>query len=186
MCRIKLPVIGEFNAANSLCAAAAAHVHGIPAEKIAEALADFGGVARRFEHKGDAHGAAVYDDYAHHPDEVRATIRGLGALGYKNVWLVFQPHTYTRTKDLWADWVSVFREAGELGIRVLLADVFAARETDDLGISSEMLADACGAEYFPDFEAIARALLCRAGEGDLILTMGAGQAYRVGEILLKK
>lgn len=186
LCRVKLPVIGEFNAANSLCAAAAAYCHGIPAERIAEALADFGGVSRRFEHKGDFGGVAVYDDYAHHPDEVRATVRGLGALGYKKVWLVFQPHTYTRTKDLWADWVSVFKEAGELGIRVILADVFAARETDDLGISSKMLAEECGADYFPDFDAIAHRLRCRAAEGDLLLTMGAGQAYRVGEILLEK
>lgn len=186
LCRIKLPVIGEFNAANSLCAAAVASSYQIPAEQIASALADFGGVARRFEHKGDARGVAVYDDYAHHPDEVRATVTGLAALDYGKVYLVFQPHTYTRTRDLWSDWVSVFRYADQLGIRVILADVFAARETDDLGVSSQMLASECGAGYFPDFETIAEYLKDRAEPGDLILTMGAGQAYRVGEILLKE
>ncbi len=186
LCRVKLPVIGEFNAANSLCAAAVAYTYGIPADRIAAAFADFGGVARRFEHKGDMDGVAIYDDYAHHPDEVRATVTGLAALGYDHVYLVFQPHTYTRTRDLWNDWISVFRYAGELGIRVILADVFAARETDDLGVSSQMLAAECGADYFPDFETIAEHLKARTVPGDLILTMGAGQAYRVGEILLKK
>lgn len=184
LCRIKLPVIGRFNAANSLCAAAVAYGHGIAPDLIAAALADFAGVSRRFERKGEFNGIAVYDDYAHHPDEVRATVQGLGALGYRKVWLVFQPHTYTRTKDLWNDWVSVFSGAKERGIGVILADIFAARETDDLGVSSKMLADACGAEYFPDFESIAARLRAVATPGDLILTMGAGQAYRVGEILL--
>ncbi len=186
LCRIKLPVIGRFNASNALCAAAVAYGYGIAPEQIADALADFVGVSRRFERKGEVGGAAIYDDYAHHPDEVLATVQGLGALGYRKVWLVFQPHTYTRTKDLWDRWVSVFSSAAGYGIRVILADIFAAREVDDLGVSSKMLADACGALYLPDFESIAAYLRRTAAPGDLILTMGAGRAYRVGEILLGK
>lgn len=185
LCRITLPVIGAFNVSNSLCAAAVAYSYMIPPAQIARSLADFVGVDRRFQHKGDMDGIAIYDDYAHHPDEVQATLSGLSALDYGKVYLVFQPHTYTRTRDLWSRWVEVFRYAADHGITVILADIYAARESDTLGVSSRKLADETGALYFPDFAAITNYLRTVAVAGDLILTMGAGQANRVGEMLLK-
>lgn len=185
LCRISLPVIGEFNVYNSLCAAAVTYSYMIPPSRIASALSDFVGVCRRFQHIGDFDGVSVYDDYAHHPDEVRATLKELPALGYHKIYLVFQPHTYTRTKDLWDRWVEVFSKAGEAGIEVILTDIFAARETDDLGVSSEMLAEQTGAAYFTDFESVAGYLRAVVRSGDLVLTMGAGQASKVGELLLR-
>lgn len=184
VCCISLPLIGGFNVYNSLCAAAVCLGHSVPPALVASALSSFGGVARRFEHKGERDGVAVYDDYAHHPDEVLATLRSLPALGYRHMYLVFQPHTYTRTHDLWDRWVAAFNEAKELSVRVILADIYAARETDDLGVSSEKLAKECGALWLPDFESISRYLKENAKAGDLILTMGAGQAYVAGDLFL--
>jgi UDP-N-acetylmuramate--alanine ligase len=186
LCPVELSVIGEFNVYNSLCAAAVAHSYMIPPDFIGEALSNFTGVERRFECKGQKNGVDVYDDYAHHPDEVDATLSELPALGYKKIYLVFQPHTYTRTKDLWDKWVSVFKKAKENGIQVILADIYAAREVNNLGVSSEKLAREVDALYLPTFGDITDYIRENAKEGDLLLTMGAGQANRVGEMFLKK
>ncbi len=186
LCDIKLSLIGQFNIYNSLCAAAVACEQGVAPSAVADALRTFTGVSRRFERKGEKNGVAVYDDYAHHPDEVAATLRSLPALGYRKIYLVFQPHTYTRTHDLWDKWVKIFTEAKSLGVNVILADIFAARETDTLGVSSKMLADACGGIHIESFEKIAEYLENNAESGDLILTMGAGKAYLAGDIFLSE
>lgn len=181
---VELPMIGQFNIYNALCAAAVAYRYNIPPSIISLALSNFSGVERRFEFKGEYNGIDIYDDYAHHPDEINATVSTLPSLGYENVWLVFQPHTYSRTHDLWDRFGAAFWKAKKLGVHVILADIYAARETDTLGVSSKQLAEFCGATWLGGFENIIKYLKENAKDGDLILTMGAGQAYKIGDRLL--
>ncbi len=186
LCEIKLPVIGEFNVYNSLCAAAAAVTCGVEPSDIAAAFPSFTGAARRFERKGiasvDGGAVAVYDDYAHHPDEIQATLEAATKLGYERILCVFQPHTYSRTHDLLPRFISAFGAADQ----VIFADIYAARETDTMGVSSELLAKDTGGIYLPSFEAIAAYLAETAKAGDLILTMGAGDVYKVAGMVLEK
>ncbi|MBO4355472.1 MAG: UDP-N-acetylmuramate--L-alanine ligase [Clostridia bacterium] len=184
-CGVTLSQIGTFNIYNAVMAAAVAANHGISPETIGKALSDFSGVAKRFEKIGSKDGVDVFDDYAHHPDEVRATVNGLSAFKKNNIYLVFQPHTYTRTKDLWKKWVRVLKLARKKGINVILNDIYPARETDTLGVSSEMLANACKVKYIGAFDKTAEYLKTVAKDNDMILTMGAGQAYIVGKLFLK-
>ena len=138
------------------------------------------GAGRRFEHKGSCRGAEVYDDYAHHPDELRALLTTASSLGYQRVICAFQPHTYSRTAALFDGFV----DALQLADRVLLAEIFAARETNTLGISSRDLAERIpGAVFCPTLEEVTRQLEALARPGDLILTVGAGDIYRAGEAL---
>lgn len=179
---VALSVPGEHNVKNALAAAAAAFVLGMPGRAVEEGLAAFLGAGRRFEYKGMVNGATVYDDYAHHPGELRALFQAVGRLGYKRVICAFQPHTYTRTKALFQD----FAEVLALADLAILTDIYAARETDDLGVSSKLLAQQVkGAEYCPTLVDIAARLGELAQEGDLILTVGAGDIYTVGEALVK-
>ena len=143
----------------------------------------FGGAGRRFEHKGEYHGAVVYDDYAHHPHELQALLSTVKTLGYQRVICAFQPHTYTRTKELFDDFVEVLK----LPDKVLLAEIFAARETDTLGISSKDLADRIpNAEFCPTLEDVTTRFKELAQPGDLLITVGAGDIYLAGEALLKQ
>ena len=180
LCEISLPVIGSFNVYNSLCAAAVAHICGISPEVISSAAATFVGAKRRFECRARIQGIAVYDDYAHHPSEISATLDGASRLGYKKIYCVFQPHTYSRTHDLLDD----FRRAFSMADTVIFADIYAARETDTMGVSSKLLADDIGQLYFPSFEEIAKYLAENATSGDLVITMGAGDVYKIGNILV--
>ncbi len=186
LCEIHLPVIGEFNVYNSLCAAAVAVTCGIDPQVIAEAFPTFVGASRRFEKKGmaevDGGKVMVYDDYAHHPDEIRATLTAATRLGYDRVRCVFQPHTYSRTYDLLDEFKTSFSAADE----IIFADIYAARETDTKGVSSALLADLAGGLYLPSFEAIADYLAKTAKPGDLILTMGAGDVYKIAGLVLGK
>ncbi|MBE6619611.1 MAG: UDP-N-acetylmuramate--L-alanine ligase [Ruminococcaceae bacterium] len=182
LCDISLPVIGSFNVYNSLCASAVAHICGVSPEIIASASATFVGAKRRFERKASVGGIAVYDDYAHHPSEISATLEGASRLGYKNIFCVFQPHTYSRTHDLLDGFEKAFSQANT----VIFADIYAAREIDTKGVSSKLLADDMGQLYFPSFEEIAEYLAQTAKEGDLVLTMGAGDVYKIGNILIDK
>ncbi len=141
--------------------------------------------ARRFEYKGKLGGITIIDDYAHHPTEITATLTAARNYPHGRIICVFQPHTYTRTKAFW----NQFSDALTLADVVVLADVYAARETDTLGIHCEDLADDIrrkGTEsyYFPSFDAIENFLLETCTDNDLILTMGAGDIYQVGEHLL--
>ena len=142
---------------------------------------------RRFEKKGVVGGVEIFDDYAHHPDEIRATLTMANQVKKGKLWCVFQPHTYTRTKAFLED----FAKALALADEVVLARIYAARETDDLGISSENIAELLRkmgkkATYFETFGEIEDFLLENCVHGDLLITMGAGDVVKVGEALLGK
>lgn len=183
---ITLSVPGLHNVYNSLAAIAAATSLGISLEECAEGLNEFGGTKRRFEYKGKFNGVTVVDDYAHHPDEITATLDSAAHYPHKKVWCVFQPHTYSRTKLLFKE----FGEALSKADAVVLADIYAARETDTLGISSKDLAEEIkksGTEcyYFPSFDEIKKFLLKNCINGDLLITMGAGNVYKIGEDIIE-
>ena len=181
--RVALRVHGRHNILNALAAAASAYVLGLPGRAVEEGLAAFTGAGRRFEYKGEYRGAQVYDDYAHHPDELHALLTTARELPYDRVIVAFQPHTYTRTKALFDRFVEELRLADV----AVLAEIYAAREQNTLGISS---ADLCrevpGAVYCSTLDKVAEQLRQLARPGDLILTVGAGDIYRAGEKLLEK
>ena len=177
----QLSVPGIHNVRNALAAAAAAWCLGVPAAAVEEGLRTFRGAGRRFEQKGEYHGAMVYDDYAHHPQELRALLTTAKGLGYGRIICAFQPHTYTRTHELFDQFVEVLR----LPDLTLLAEIFAAREQNTLGISSaDLAAKIPGAEFYPTLEDITARLRALARPGDLILTGGAGDIYLAGEALV--
>ncbi len=180
--RVSLAVPGEHNVKNALAAAAAAFALGIDGKAVAEGLGSFRGAGRRFEHKGTVKGAEVFDDYAHHPGELRALLTAVRKLGYERIICAFQPHTYSRTKALFHD----FAEVLALADVAVLTDIYAARETDDLGVSSKLLAQYIkGAEYCPTLADLTARLGELAQPGDLILTVGAGDIYTAGETLVE-
>ncbi|MCQ2420891.1 MAG: UDP-N-acetylmuramate--L-alanine ligase, partial [Clostridia bacterium] len=140
------------------------------------------GAGRRLEKKGEYHGADVYDDYAHHPGELHALLEAVRSMGYKRVICAFQPHTYTRTKALFSDFV---RELRMVDIAVL-TDIYAAREQDKYGVSSRDLANEIpGSIYCPSLPETAACLAELAQPGDILLTVGAGDIYKAGEDLLR-
>ena len=178
---VSLKVPGLHNVKNALAAAASAMALGVPGEAVERGLAQFRGAGRRFEHKGSFHGAEVYDDYAHHPGELEALLDTARSLGYERVVCAFQPHTYTRTAALFDDFVEVLKKPDV----TLLAEIFAAREDNESGISSRDLAERIpGARYFATLPEVTAALRELARPGDLILTVGAGDVYTVGEALV--
>lgn len=183
---IGLKVTGLHNIHNALAAAATAMSLGIPAESIKAGLESFSGTVRRFEKKGELNGVTIIDDYAHHPDEIRATLSTALHYPHEKLWCVFQPHTYTRTKAFFHE----FAESLSLADAVVFADIYAAREKNTIGISSSDLCDEMkkmGKEvyYFPSFEEIEKFLLKNCKNGDLLITMGAGNVVNIGEDLLK-
>ena len=182
--RVQLGVIGRHNVSNALPSIALALKYGVSMETITAALPTFTGTRRRFEYKGTLGGITIYDDYAHHPTEIKATLSS-AKCGQKRTVTVFQPHTYTRTKAL----LHEFAEALSLSDVVVLAKIYAARETDTLGVSSKTLADEISKKgkevyYFETFDEIENFLLQFCNDGDLLITMGAGDIVNVGENLL--
>lgn len=183
----QLHVPGRHNVDNAVAALAMADLLGIPVPAMQKGLNEFGGTERRFQRKGEIGGVTIIDDYAHHPTEITATLTAAKSCEHKNLWCVFQPHTYTRTKALMDD----FAKALSLADKVVLADIYAARETDHLGISSKNLQEkllelGCDAYYYPSFDEIETFLLENCAPGDLLITMGAGDIVKVGERLLGK
>ena len=180
---VTLHVPGIHNIRNALAATAASLHLGIKPTAIKYGLAGFIGAGRRFEYKGKYNGADVYDDYAHHPGELQATLDAVEQLGYKRTIVVFQPHTYTRTAALFTDFVEQLKRPDI----TYLAEIYAAREINTVGISSK---DICreinGAKYFATFEEIVADLKKFAQPGDIILTIGAGDVYRIGELLVER
>lgn len=184
--RIILSVPGDHNVSNALTSIAAAELVGISMDIIKKGLLAFTGTDRRFEYKGMMNDTTIIDDYAHHPTEIAATLKAAKNYPHNELWCVFQPHTYTRTKAFFRE----FAEALSHTDHLVLADIYAARETDTLGVSSKDLAAEVGklgtdAHYFETFEEIENFLKENCSPGDLLITMGAGDVVNIGEDLLK-
>lgn len=183
---IALSVTGDHNVSNALASIAVSELLGIPMDTIKRGLLSFTGTDRRFEYKGELNGITIIDDYAHHPTEIKATLKAAKHYPHKSVWCVFQPHTYTRTKAFFHE----FAEALSHADHIVLADIYAARETETLGMTSKGLAEEIkklGADsyYLPDFASIEAFLKEHCVPGDLLITMGAGDVVTIGEDLLK-
>ncbi len=179
--RVKLSVTGEHNIMNALAAAAAADICGIDAQSIKEGLGKYTGAERRMEYKGKICGgkADMYEDYAHHPTEIRATLKGAKMLAGRGLWCVYQPHTYSRTAELFDEFVKSFD-----GVKTIFADIYAAREINTTKISSEDLAGkVAGALYFDSFEKIAGYLKENVSEGETVIIMGAGDVNKICDLL---
>lgn len=182
-CHLDLAVVGRHNALNALAAAGTAWLLGIDGEDVTRGLATFTGADRRLQFKGRFNGADVYDDYAHHPDELRATIEAVRTMNYKRMVIAFQPHTYTRTKALFDDFVCELKKAD----LVVLAEIYAARERNTVGISSRDLAEQVpDSVYCRTLQEVTQCIKEVAQEGDVILTVGAGDIFRAGEALFEK
>ena len=183
-CHLDMGVLGKHNALNGLAAAGAAWMMGIPGEAVAHGLESFHGAGRRMEFKGVFNGADVYDDYAHHPDEVCATIEAVRAsMPGRRLVLAFQPHTYTRTHALFEDFVTQLCKPDV----VVLAEIYAARESNTIGISSaDVAARVPGSIYCETLPEVTAYLRENVREGDVVITMGAGDIFRAGEALLGK
>lgn len=184
---VSLVVPGMHSILNSMAAIAVADYMGIEREVTLKALSTFGGAKRRFEKKGIYNGINVYDDYAHHPSEIRATLSAAVNLRKNKLWCIFQPHTYTRTKAFMDD----FASALSLADAVILAPIYAARETDNLGISSNDLCEKIkklGKEsyYFSGFEEIKKFIKNNCAPGDMLITMGAGDVVNIADDLIKE
>ena len=184
---ICLSVTGDHNVSNALSAIAVADLLDIPMAVTKKGLLSFTGTDRRFEYKGEFNGVTVVDDYAHHPTEIEATLKAAQHSPHNSVWCVFQPHTYTRTKAFFHEFAEALSHADHL----VLADIYAARETDTLGISSADLAKETAklgtdTHYYPSFEEIEAFLKENCHPGDLLITMGAGDVVTVGEDLLRQ
>ena len=185
VCKVNLSVFGKHNILNSLAALANAYMFGLDLEKAAAALADFKGADRRFEYKGTCAGASVYDDYAHHPTEIKATLESALMMPHNNIICVFQPHTYSRTKIFLDEFAHSFKGADKL----ILAPIYAAREAFDPTISS---ADVCAlakkdgidAVCIDEFPEIAKTVKSLAKEGDIILVIGAGDIIKLTDKIL--
>ncbi len=185
--RLALKTPGIHNCMNAAAAAATADLLGVSSENIIRALNDFTGADRRFEYKGKIGEVTIVDDYAHHPTEITSALTAAQKIRHNTLWTVFQPHTYTRTKALFGDFV----EALSLSDKVVMAPIYPARETDTLGMDSKLIADALEAKgvtaySFPTFDEIENFLLLNCVPGDMIITMGAGDVVRIGEKLLGK
>ncbi len=183
----RLSVPGLYNVYNAAAAIAAAKLLAIDENVIRKALSDFKGTDRRFEYKGQVNGFTIIDDYAHHPTEITASLNAAKNYPHKTIWCIFQPHTYSRTKAF----LSAFAGALSIADRIILTDIYAAREKDTLGISSETLQAEIrklGHEclYFSSFEEIENYVMENCTKDDLLITMGAGDVVKIGENLLRK
>jgi UDP-N-acetylmuramate--alanine ligase len=183
---IKLKVTGLHNIYNSLAAIVAANYHGVSMQLITKFIAAYSGVHRRLELKGYAEGIKIIDDYAHHPTEIEVTLKALRDSNKGNIYCIFQPHTFTRTKLLLERFASSFNNANT----VIIADIYAAREADNGEIHSKDLVKAIinkgsNAIYLPTFESIEEYLIKEATPNDVIVTMGAGNVYLIGESIIE-
>ena len=179
---VTLHIPGIHNVKNALAATAACVCLGVRPNAVKYGLAGFNGAGRRFEFKGKYNGADVYDDYAHHPGELKALLDAVEPLGYKRTILVFQPHTYSRTAALFEDFIAQLCRPDV----TYLAEIYAARETNTFGISSADLAKRIpGSIFFDSFEEIESSLRATARPGDVILTVGAGDVYKIGEDIVE-
>jgi UDP-N-acetylmuramate--alanine ligase len=189
LCRVRLSIPGEHNISNALASFACCYEMGIDPAVIARTLEGFTGTQRRFDVRGETYGGVmVIDDYAHHPAEITATIKAANNIPHKSLWVLFQPHTYTRTLALHDD----FADALTLADKVVVAEIYAAREKNVRQISAKSIAlkmkeDNPGRDawFFKSFDEIANFVLNNAESGDLVITMGAGDIYKVGDLILE-
>lgn len=182
ICSVSLSIPGEHNISNAVCTLAAAVINGISPADAADSLHTFKGIERRNEFKGIKNGVFVYDDYAHHPSEVKASLDGLKKICKGKLICVYQPHTYSRTAELFSDFCTAFDTAD----KVIFADIYAAREKNTFGISSKDIADRItGAEYYDSFEKIVERLNAVAQKNDLVVSMGAGDVFKVHRLFLE-
>ena len=183
--RITLSVPGIHNVSNALATVAAARTMNIPADVIIEGLKNFTGADRRFEYKGKMGEVTVIDDYAHHPTEIKATLAAAANYPHKEIWVIFQPHTYTRTKALLPE----FAEALSAADHIILAKIYEAREKDIYGVSSQNLADEIAkygrdVRYITTFSGIEEYVRTHCKPGDILITMGAGNVTEIGPALI--
>ena len=184
---IKLSVPGIHNVLNSLSCIALCDYYGIDKKYMQTALKKFTGAHRRFEFKGKLNGSSIYDDYGHHPTEILATSKALTSKKHNKSWVVFQPHTYSRTKNLLDDFANALTNFDN----IIVLDIYAARETNTFNISSKDLVDKIislgkTANYIPNFDECVTFLKNNVTENDIILTLGAGTVTEIGPLLLKK
>lgn len=184
--RVETPLIGRHNVQNAMAALVVARSLGVDAAAAVKAIASFTGVARRAEVLGEARGVTVMDDYSHHPSEIRAALSGIKARRRRPLRVIFQPHTYSRTRDFLADFASAFDDADH----VYLLDIYPARETDTLGMSGRRLAAEIeqhhpSLTYIPDVTAAADIVARESRSGDVVVTMGAGDVYRLAPRILE-
>ena len=183
--RIKLAVPGMHNVSNCLACIAMCHQYGIIPEDIQNALVDFTGADRRFEYKGLVNGAKVFDDYGHHPTEIVATAKSLMNKKYNKSWVVFQPHTYSRTKNLLEDFAKALLNFDN----IIVVDIYAARESNTYGVTSKDLVDKIHslgkqAKYIPEFDDCVTYLKNNVRENDIVMTLGAGTVTQIGPMLV--
>lgn len=183
--RFSLSVPGEHNVLNALAAIACGSLFCIEYNTMEKSLEEFRGTHRRFEKKGEINGITVIDDYAHHPSEIIATLNATQNYPHKRLYCIFQPHTYSRTYTLFKDFSKSFNGVDKL----LLLDIYAAREKDTGLVSSKMLCDevrknGVDAIYMSSFDEAVAYLKSELEEGDVLITMGAGDVYKVGEDFL--
>jgi UDP-N-acetylmuramate--alanine ligase len=190
LCTMQLSIPGEHNIANALAAFACCYGLGVPVESIVSTLESYTGTQRRFDVIGiTQNGITIVDDYAHHPTEIKATLKAAKNVPHKELWCLFQPHTYTRTLALFDEFAESFDEAD----KIVMAEIYAAREKNIYKISSRELVDEIkrvhpdkDIYYFGNFDEIASFVINNARSGDLVITMGAGDIYKVAEIILEK
>lgn len=181
--RVNLAVPGEHNMMNAVAAAAAAHSTGADPEAICSALGHFTGVHRRFEVLGKFGGVTVADDFAHHPTELSAVLSSAMRMGYREVWAVFQPHTYSRTYNL----LEEFSKALAIPDHLVMTEILAVRESNTYNIhTSDLAAKIPGSVWFNSFEEIADYVMSHAKSGDLILTLGGGDIYKCANLIVQK
>jgi len=190
LCRIQMSVPGEHNVLNALAAFACAHKLGINIEAIVDTLEQYGGTERRFDIAGTTRdNVKIVDDYAHHPTEIKATLDAAVNIPHRNLWCLFQPHTYTRTMALFKDFAGAFEKAD----KVIVTEIYAAREKNIYKISSRELVNEIKranptkeVHYISTFDEMADFVIEKAVNGDLVITMGAGDIYKVSELILEK
>ncbi len=183
LCSINLSVPGIHNITNSLMALVSAILSGTAIDKLAEGIVDFGGAGRRFELLGKVNGITIVDDFAHHPTEIDVTMETAKNLGYKNVWAVFQPYTYSRTALLLEDFVTALSKAD----RLVMTEIVSAREENIYNIHTKDIADKIpNSCYFNSFQEICDYVMNNAKEGDLVVTMGGGDIYKCAQMMINK
>ena len=181
---VSLQIPGIHNVRNALAVLAIADVLGMPRDKVARSLGEFSGTGRRFQLRGEVNGIRIYDDYAHHPTEIKATLEGARARHPgQRIWAVWQPHTYSRTRTLFLDFAHAFKDADE----VIVTEVYAAREPKEDFTSAEVVSSMpnLSARYIATLPEVTRYLLDNLKPGDVVLVLSAGDADQISTDVVK-